>query len=715
MPDYWILSPFVIDDNGNGDYTWAEAAMEDWCRGSGTWNDPYLIKNVIINCNNVAYGIYILNSDVYFRIENCTIFNAGEEYFSGHGIRLEYVTNGELIGNNCSFNSLSGIYLFMSSNSSIVNNVIIGNGQMGISSSNSNYTQYNGNILIDNFLVGLYIHGQYNTFSNNLMYGTGFLIFPDSMEYYTTEDVDTTNLFDDKPIYFYSNEVGLSSDDFINAGQILLYNCNDSLISNLDLTKAAIGVYMVNCHNNFIQGNSISEGIIGVYLAQSNYIVIKNNNITSQQSSGIHLDRSNFTIIIDNNIENTTSIGISIYGSSDGIISDNNLAFNMRGIDLQSSTNYLIYLNSFIQNDDHASDYGFNNNWDNGTIGNYWDDYNGVDYNDDGIGDSPYYIVEWLEIVDNFPIWDDGPGAPDFDPPVTTISLEGTIGNNDWYISQVLVTLISSDDISGINYTEYSYDGINWINYTGAFSIFNEGITTLNYRSIDNAGNIESTLIKLVKIDNSYGETTIELIGEKIFRNWHEWDTLIVLSANDTYSGISRIEYSFDGIHWTIYETPFNAPTSGIVSIYYRSVDFAGNIELQNSITIKVLYPSFIIDNYGGGDYTWYEAVNEGLCTGVGTLNNPYIIENMVIDAQNLGSGIEIRNSNAHFIIRNCTIFNSSMGSYPDWNAGIKLVNTNNGIITNNNCSNNIYAGIKLYMNSNNNLIVGNIANYNSE
>ena len=52
------------------------------------------------------------------------------------------------------------------------------------------------------------------------------------------------------------------------------------------------------------------------------------------------------------------------------------------------------------------------NLWDNGSLGNYWENYNGTDANGDGIGDSPYIlrsdpshgILDLIYGQDNFPL-----------------------------------------------------------------------------------------------------------------------------------------------------------------------------------------------------------------------------------------------------------------------------------------------------------------------
>ena len=113
-------------------------------------------------------------------------------------------------------------------------------------------------------------------------------------------------------------------------------------------------------------------------------------------------------------------------------------------------------------------------------------------------------------------------------------------------------------------------------------------------------------------------------------------------------------------------------------------------------------------------DGNWSTAAGYEWCSGDGSWGNPYVIENVTIDADNspTGSGIFINNfKNDYFIINNCTVYDAGSGTY---DAGIKLENTDNGALINNNCSNNGRHGISLRTNSNNN-ISGNIANNNGK
>ena len=65
--------------------------------------------------------------------------------------------------------------------------------------------------------------------------------------------------------------------------------------------------------------------------------------------------------------------------------------------------------------------------------------------------------------------------------------------------------------------------------------------------------------------------------------------------------------------------------------------------------------------------------------TGRGTQTNPYLLENLIIDAQQGNFGIRIEQTDAHLIIRNCTVFNQ-FGYYRN-SAGVSLVHANNVIV----------------------------------
>ncbi|TFF87519.1 MAG: hypothetical protein EU548_10185, partial [Promethearchaeota archaeon] len=97
-------------------------------------------------------------------------------------------------------------------------------------------------------------------------------------------------------------------------------------------------------------------------------------------------------------------------------------------------------------------------------------------------------------------------------------------------------------------------------------------------------------------------------------------------------------------------------------------------------------------------------------CNGKGTKDEPYIIENITIDAGGSGSCLTIQNSIVYFIIRNCTFYNSG-SVFP--NAGIYMYNVNNGTLVNNTCSRNNFHGIYL-RNCDKNEILNNTANDNA-
>ncbi len=99
--------------------------------------------------------------------------------------------------------------------------------------------------------------------------------------------------------------------------------------------------------------------------------------------------------------------------------------------------------------------------------------------------------------------------VPDSLPPHTTTTISGTLGTNGWYTSNISVTFSAIDDGSGVKSTLYSTDkGISW-NSVIPLAISTEGTTTVQFYSVDNAGNKEATSTLVVKIDKTAPEVKI--------------------------------------------------------------------------------------------------------------------------------------------------------------------------------------------------------------
>ncbi len=451
----WILSPLIIDDNGGSDYTWEEAKSENWCNGSGTWGDPYVIENVSIDGSGTGYCLYIRDSVKYFEIRNCTFSNSEDDTFDA-GLKLEDVNNGLVENNSFLNNGRYGILLMRSRNNSVLENKANSNDHTGIR----------------------LIQGHNNTILRNIACNN-----------------------DNNGIFLYS----VCHNNTISENIINFTEVPSSLTAGIHLREG--------CHYNEISNNSVNGDIQkGIYLLEHcNSNIISDNSITGT---------GNFGIRLKNVCEYNSIIGNWIF------YSDN------YGIYLWNSDNNILYLNR-LRNPGalNALDEGENNCWDNGSIGNWWHDYAGIDNNDDGIGDTPYEINPSPLIQDQFPIWDDGDDdAPpnitvllpgDYqtfghDAPEYEVKIDGLYTNSTWY---------SLNETS--NYTINKLTG--QVNQT-IWDKFGNGTLTLSFFVNDSKGNIDFDEIEIYK-ETHTSSINIPIVKINSPQNYTYWNSTPTINS----------------------------------------------------------------------------------------------------------------------------------------------------------------------------------------
>jgi len=172
--------------------------------------------------------------------------------------------------------------------------------------------------------------------------------------------------------------------------------------------------------------------------------------------------------------------------------------------------------------------------------------------------------------------------VPDSVPPFTTAILSGTAGSNGWYKSAVTVTL-SATDSNGVRATYYKIDSARtYTTYTGPFQITTDGKHTVYFYSVDNKGYIE-TSVKSVSIwvDKTSPTTTATLKGSTT--------KTVTLKATDATSLVAAAYYSLDnGVTWLVYTAAFTVNGAGSHTVYFYSVDNAGNQETTKSVTFTI-------------------------------------------------------------------------------------------------------------------------------
>jgi len=269
--NYFELTPFSIPN----DYTWAQAAMQPWCSGAGTENNPYIISSVKIDAQN--QGIWCLSiesTSVFFQIKN-SIFHNSEN----GGIRLYHVQNGELLNNTCN-NNHYGILVGSSNNILMENNYVKGN-YYGVGIYSTFYSVLLDSTILNSYTGIDFMHSDNNVISacvmRNNSYGGGLYMYES-----------------------LNNEITFNS-----------FSYNDPAI------------HLTRCDSNiFDQNTLISNENAAIQFFQSSYNIFTKNTIRDHSTAILLTSQSNENTFLENILINNN---VCIKDNGEGNVFNGNI------------------------------------------------------------------------------------------------------------------------------------------------------------------------------------------------------------------------------------------------------------------------------------------------------------------------------------------------------------------------------------------------------
>ena len=265
--------------------------------------EPIYGQLILVNCTNMTVRDQILN--------NATT-----------GLSLYSSTSSVIINNTCTNNNYYGIELVSSGNSTVANNTCK-NNDYGIALHSSCSSTVVKNTCKDNGVDDIYILSSGNsTVANNTCCNNGI------------------------GIYLYSSG-------------------NSTVVNNTCNYNYQAGIELVSSGNSTVANNTCNNNGSGIYLRYSGNSTVANNTCNNNNNRGIYLFGSDFCVITYNLLQSNIKYGV--YLESD-------------------SGNNLIHHNNFVDNNlggtSQAYDTGVSNIWYYSTTleGNFWSDWNGSEY-----------------------------------------------------------------------------------------------------------------------------------------------------------------------------------------------------------------------------------------------------------------------------------------------------------------------------------------------
>jgi parallel beta-helix repeat protein len=243
-----------------------------------------------------GYAVYASGIYLGSNVDHCNI-SGNRALNNGCGIYLSYSSNNMLTGNTANSNFNGGIHLSYSSNNMLTGNTANSKYNGGIYLSYSSNNMLTGNNFVDD---GLFVEYSYhNSVENNTVNGKPLIYLEDAADYTIT-----------------------------NAGQVILVNCNNITVEDLNLSNTIVGIELWGTDNSIITNITANSNFnCGILLYSSSNNMLTGNTANSNNNRGIYLYYSSNNMLTGNTASNNR-YGICLFGSSNNNALTDNIFVN---------------------------------------------------------------------------------------------------------------------------------------------------------------------------------------------------------------------------------------------------------------------------------------------------------------------------------------------------------------------------------------------------
>jgi nitrous oxidase accessory protein len=268
----------------------------------------------------------------------------------------------------------------------------------------SGLTLMNSGILHNDVDAGIHVRGKFNVIRDNLILDCLFGVDLSKSDnnivkrnQFTSKE-RSLGLRGDAVRLWYSFENEITDNQISNSRDFVIWYSARNVIARNDIRNGRYGLHFMYAKHNLVEDNNIYKNSVGIFLMYSDDVVIRHNKIyhaLGAAGMGIGMKESSNIDVIDNEIL-YSSLGLYMDVSpfqpdTTNRVYRNTFAFNRIGLQFHNDWHgNLLKDNVFRDNIRQVSVDGFagatHNEWE----GNYWDDYEGFDKDNDGIGDRPY-------------------------------------------------------------------------------------------------------------------------------------------------------------------------------------------------------------------------------------------------------------------------------------------------------------------------------------